>query len=133
MHEHIVHSLLKERGKLVTCDLTRTSEIVTDNRRRNDFIVVEAAILIGLLPPCVVSTFLISYLALNMNLSTLKLKLDKNLIGVTGQNYEGWDCHFGIHPYSVTKDIHLSCSSGSAFSTHKPGQSYYQSVIQNLP
>lgn len=131
MHEHSVHLLLQEREKIFSRDLVTTAE--RDNTRRNNFIIVETAILISLLPPCVVSSFLISYLAINMNMTTLKFKLDKNLIGVTGQNYQGWDCHFGIHPYSVLKDIHLSCSNGSAFSTHTPGQSYYQSLIQNFP
>ena len=133
MHEHSVQVLLSERERAVTCGLIISSEGVKDNTRRNNFIIVETAILISLLPPCVVSTFLISYLAVNMNLSTLRFKFDSGLIGVTGQNYKGWDCHFGIHPYSVLKDIHLSCSNGNVFATHGPGQNYYQSILKNVP
>jgi hypothetical protein len=123
MHERL-HALVVQRRSIDRSLIQSSEPDAADKTQRNNLLVAEVVILFGLLPPCLVTNLLVGYLAMNMKLSTLKLQIDKDLVGVTGQNYNGWNCHFGVHPKLISKELHLSCSN-----KNKLNLTYYQSIF----
>lgn len=131
MHERDLHALVVNRRKFEKKSSTdSSSEDIKDNIRKNNLITVEIVFLLGVLPPCIAANLLVGYLAINMKLTSLRLEVDNNLIGVTGENYQGWDCHFGVHPNMSSREIHLSCVNSNARNMNfSKIQGYYQRII----